>query len=78
MATTLKELATIFRANLQAMRRAARLSQAELARMTQIDPSQLSQLELGGTRPNFGTLCRLSAALKVEPWELLAPRKKPA
>ena len=47
------------------MRKERDLTQAEVARATDVDPSVISHLELGHSNPAWGTMKRLAAALDV-------------
>lgn len=60
-----------FAANLHRARRAAGLTQAELAERSGVAQSHISQLETGLWEPRLGTIMALAAALGVEPGSLL-------
>lgn len=48
------------------------LSQRDLARRVELDPSQMSRLEKGKANPSWGTVKRIAAALDVELADLAA------
>lgn len=48
----------------------ANLSQKDLARRMELDPSQMSRLEHGDANPSWGTVRRIAAALEVTLCEL--------
>ncbi|HEX5988970.1 MAG TPA: helix-turn-helix transcriptional regulator [Solirubrobacterales bacterium] len=50
----------------------ADLNQAELARLVEVDPSQMSRLEKGKGNPSWGTMRRIAEALGVELADLAA------
>lgn len=53
---------------LRQARKRARLSQVALGRAANVDQAAISKLELGRvTRPTFDTICRLAAALDIDP-----------
>lgn len=48
------------------------LNQRELARLVELDPSQMSRLEQGTGNPTWATVKRIAAALDVELADLAA------
>ena len=50
----------------------ADLNQNDLARLVELDPSQMSRLEQGAANPSWGTVRRIAAALGVTLAELAA------
>jgi transcriptional regulator with XRE-family HTH domain len=50
----------------------ADLNQNDLARLVELDPSQMSRLERGTSNPSWGTVRRIAAALGVTLAELAA------
>ena len=72
------------RAALRAARKAAKLTQGELARRSGVDRSYLAHIEGGGRDPSAQAMIRLSEALGVEPRDLfpdlaeLPPEPAPA
>jgi transcriptional regulator with XRE-family HTH domain len=65
------DLAAIFGDNLSRARRAADLSQDELARLCGVHRTEISQLERGLRLPRVDTLAKLCAALEVDPAVLI-------
>jgi DNA-binding transcriptional LysR family regulator/DNA-binding Xre family transcriptional regulator len=65
------------RRRLRALRLAKGMSQAELARRTNMTASTVSRLESGGRRLAVDHLAPLAAALEVTVGELIAPAAKP-
>ncbi|MGN6664115.1 MAG: helix-turn-helix transcriptional regulator [Solirubrobacterales bacterium] len=57
---------------LRKIRTEAELTQAELARRTELHPSQISDYEKGKGNPRWATARRIAAALGVELRELAA------
>lgn len=53
----------VFGENLRRIRRAADVTQAELAEMTGIDGSYIARLESGSNTPGFDKVCTLAAVL---------------
>jgi transcriptional regulator with XRE-family HTH domain len=69
--------------NVRATRKAAGLSQEELAHEAGVDRTYVSQVERQKRNLTISVLARLAAALKVAPAELLTPprtkaRKRPS
>lgn len=60
-----------FAANLKRCRRRAGLSQAELARRTELDAATISLFELARRTPRLDTLVKLTGALDCRADELL-------
>jgi transcriptional regulator with XRE-family HTH domain len=60
-----------FAVNLRAARRAAGISQEELADRCELHRTEISLLERGGREPRLGTMVKLAAALETTP-EVLA------
>lgn len=55
---------------LRKLRTEANLTQQELARRTQLSPSQVSKIENGKGNPRWGTTKRIAAVLGIELVEL--------
>ena len=53
-----------------------RKTQKQLARLTGLSQSYISELELGTKRPTLDTIEIISTALKVHPYELLECEEK--
>jgi transcriptional regulator with XRE-family HTH domain len=71
------DLREVFAANLRRLRNAKGVSQDELAHEANVSRSYLSQLEKGTFYASLNIVGRLSAALDVEPAELLKmPHKR--
>ena len=66
-----QELREIFATNLRVARAARRLSQEALAADSGIARRYLSRIETGGTSVGLDVICRLAAALDMEPAALL-------
>ncbi|MDE2143017.1 MAG: helix-turn-helix transcriptional regulator [Elusimicrobia bacterium] len=58
-------------ARVRSLRKALKLTQAEVAERIGIDPSFYGQIERGANVPSLRTLFAIAAALKVEPSDLL-------
>jgi transcriptional regulator with XRE-family HTH domain len=58
-------MSQIFSERLRAARELRNLSQAELAKASDLQPSAISHFETGGRSPSFDNLKRLADALKV-------------
>jgi transcriptional regulator with XRE-family HTH domain len=56
-----------FAVNLRAARRAAGISQEELADRCELHRTEISLLERGGREPRLGTMVKLAAALETTP-----------
>lgn len=56
-----------FAVNLRRARRAAGISQEELAKRCEIHRTEVSLLERGGREPRLGTMVKLAIALGTEP-----------
>lgn len=65
------DLREVFAANLRRLRNAKGVSQDDLAHEANVSRSYLSQLEKGTFYASLNVVGRLSAALGVEPAELL-------
>ncbi len=65
------DLREVFAANLRRLRNAKGVSQDDLAHEANVSRSYLSQLEKGTFYASLNVVGRLSAALDVEPAELL-------
>ena len=61
-----------FAANLRRARKAAGVSQEDLAERCEIHRTEVSLLERGGREPRLGTLVKLSTALGTTPEALCA------
>jgi transcriptional regulator with XRE-family HTH domain len=71
------DLREVFAANLRRLRNAKGVSQDELAHEANVSRSYLSQLEKGTFYASLNVVGRISAALGVEPAELLKmPHKR--
>lgn len=66
--TTLRD---VIGSRIRLLRKAANLSQAELADLIGTDPPLIGRYERGVTMPSIEQLIRLSTALKVSPAEIL-------
>lgn len=66
--TTLRD---VVGSRIRTLRKAAKLSQAELAELIGTDPPLIGRYERGITMPSIEQLIKLSTALKVSPGELL-------
>lgn len=64
------ELEALFGANVRAVRKARRLSQARLAEMIEMSVGAIGQMERGESGPSFATIKKIAAALEVEPSHL--------
>lgn len=62
--------------NIQALRRAKRLSQEELAHRAKIHQTYLSGVEGGKRNPSLLVLERIAKALGIDPEELVRRRRK--
>jgi transcriptional regulator with XRE-family HTH domain len=60
-----------FGENLRATRQGKKLSQAKLATIADLDPTNLSEIEGGKINPTLTTIMALAKALDVDPSELL-------
>lgn len=67
------DIRSVFADNLRKCRKAAGLSQEELAHMADIERSYVSQLERRLNSPTIDMLAKLAGAIGVEPYELLLP-----
>lgn len=65
------EIVQVFAANLRARRIALGLSQEALADRARLDRTYVSSCERGLRNVTLTSLAQLSAALGVQPWELL-------
>lgn len=64
---------SVFAENLRKYRKAANLSQEELAHNADIERAYVSQLERQLNAPTIDMLAKLADAIGVEPFELLMP-----
>ncbi|MBI5894255.1 MAG: helix-turn-helix transcriptional regulator [Deltaproteobacteria bacterium] len=55
---------------IQALRKAHRLSQEQVAEKADISPNYLSRIECGKENPTLDMLIKLAHALEVEMWEI--------
>jgi transcriptional regulator with XRE-family HTH domain len=60
-----------FGANLRRHRRAAKLTQEELAAKAKLHPTEISRLERGVREPRLGTIVRLARGLGVRAEQLV-------
>jgi transcriptional regulator with XRE-family HTH domain len=67
-----REVSDRFAANLTRIRKAADLSQEELAIMASVHRTEISLLERGCRIPRIDTLVKVAASLEVSAGELLA------
>jgi len=67
----MEDIATRFGENLLRARRAARLSQEQLALRASLHRTQIGMLEHGQRVPKIDTLLKLAGALEVPPGDLL-------
>ncbi|AXE63609.1 transcriptional regulator [Hyphomonas sp. CACIAM 19H1] len=70
------EIRAIFAENLKKHRKAAGLSQEELAHIAEIERGYVSQLERRLNAPTIDMLAKLANAIGVEPYELLKPGQR--
>ena len=61
-----------FAANLRRCRKAAKLTQEQLAAKTELHPTEISRLERGVREPRLGTIVRLARGLGVAAEKLIA------
>ena len=71
-----ESIAAIFGRVLREQRAARGLSQQALARSADVDRTFVSQMERGIRQPTLTTLCKLSAALQIQPSTLVARVEK--
>ncbi len=69
-----KAIIGVVAGNVAGLRRAARLSQEELADLAEVDRTYISQVERGLRNLTISVLARLANALKTTPDKLLIPR----
>ena len=67
------EIRAIFAENLKKYRKAAGLSQEELAHIADIERGYVSQLERRLNAPTIDMLAKLAKAIEAEPYQLLLP-----
>lgn len=60
-----------FAANLRAQRKAANLTQQELANRAEVHPTEISRLECRRRNPRLDMIVRLARALGIPPAQLL-------
>ncbi len=70
------EIRQIFAENLKRARKAAKLSQEELAFQADLDRTYVSHLEREIYSPTIDVVARLAKALELDPAELLRSRKR--
>lgn len=58
------------------LRKAAGLTQAELAHLSGVDQSNISKIERGNMRPMLDTACRIAAALGKRVEDITWPEPK--
>lgn len=73
MSTREARLRSILGERLRATRLARGITQRRVAELAKLDLKHYGAIERGQRNISLGTLTRLAAALKVEPWELLHP-----
>jgi transcriptional regulator with XRE-family HTH domain len=61
-----------FASNLRRYRKAAKLTQEQLAAKTSLHPTEISRLERGVREPRLGTIVRLARGLGIGAEQLLA------
>ncbi len=61
--------------NIHMRRRAANLTQQQLAEMVNVDFTHVSKIELGKNKPSLRLVFAIADALKVHPSKLLEPRE---
>ena len=66
----------LFAANLQRLRRAARVTQEQLAEATGLDRSYISLVENAHANVSLDNICRIATVLRVRPDELLQPGER--
>lgn len=69
----IKELKTVYTANLRTLRTQKKLSQAEISEKVHITEKFYSDLETGRKWGSFETIVDLANAFGVEPYELFLP-----
>lgn len=74
----LMELLKVLGRNIKAGREALHLSQTALAKLMDIDPSQVSRVEKGKLFIGLSTLERYAQVFGVEPYELLKGQMEPS
>lgn len=70
------DIRAVFAENLKKQRKAAGLSQEELAHNANIERSYVSMLERRLNSPTIDMVARLADAIGVQPFELLVPKRK--
>ncbi len=70
------DIRVAFAENLRKFRKAAGLSQEELAHIAGIERSYVSMLERRLNSPTIDMVAKLAAAIGVQPFELLLPVRK--
>lgn len=70
------DIRVIFATNLKKRRKAAGLSQEELAHIADIERSYVSMLERRINSPTIDMVAKLAQAIGVQPFELLLPIRK--
>lgn len=70
------DIRVVFAENLKKHRKAAGLSQEELAHNADIERSYVSMLERRLNSPTIDMLAKLAHAIGVQPYELLLPIRK--
>ncbi len=70
------DIRVVFAENLKKHRKAAGLSQEELAHNADIERAYVSLLERQLNSPTIDMLAKLARAIGIEPFELLLPTRK--
>jgi transcriptional regulator with XRE-family HTH domain len=70
------DIRAVFAENLKKHRKAAGLSQEELANIADIERAYVSLLERRLNSPTIDMLAKLAHAIGIEPFELLLPTRK--
>ena len=76
--TKSSELRVIFGEHLKNLRKAHKLTQAQLAEMSAVEPKHISCIENGLSFPSGDLIARLADALELHPYELFLFEEKPS
>ena len=76
--TKSSELRVIFGENLKNLRKARKLTQAQLAEKSTVEPKHISCIENGLSFPSGDLIARLADALGLHPYELFLFEAKPS
>ena len=70
MAERLENELLLFGQNLRRIRKDKKLSMEKLAHIAELEPVQISRIELGKTNPKLSTILLLARALEIDAQEL--------